>query len=278
MTGTMDRLHADAIRAAMTSSQALRVGRLECIASVDSTNAELLRRGTEQTDLSVLIADTQTAGRGRRGRAWQSPPGANLYLSLYRRSTRQPRELGGLSLAVGVACAEALHALGYFEIRLKWPNDLLARGRKLGGVLIELMPASVVIGLGLNVRMPVAAAGILPHAALAHPCAAAAEVIDQAWTDLATLGATPARNPIAAAVLDHLLPALDLFEADGLEPFRQRWQALDAYADQEVRVQDGMEQFAGRALGIAPDGGLRVQLPQGERVFHSADVSLRPTQ
>lgn len=261
MTATIDRLDADAICAAMTSVQALRVGRLECIASVDSTNAELLRRGTEQTDLSVLIADTQTAGRGRRGRAWHSPPGANLYLSLYRRFTRQPRELGGLSLAVGVACAEALHALGYFEVRLKWPNDLLARGRKLGGVLIELMPASAVIGLGLNVRIPVTTA----------------DTIDQAWTDLATLGATPARNPITAAVLDHVLPALDRFEADGLEPFRQRWEALDAYADQEVRVQDGMELFSGRALGIARDGGLRVHLPQGERVFHSADVSLRPT-
>lgn len=261
MTRRMDQLDADAIRAAMMSSAAARLGGLECIASVDSTHAELLRRGAEQADGSVLIADTQTAGRGRRGRTWQSPPGANLTLSLYRRFTRQPRELGGLSLAVGVACADALHALGHVEVRLKWPNDLLARGCKLGGVLIDLVPGAAVIGLGLNLRMP----------------APAADAIDQAWIDLAALGATPTRNQVAAAVLDQLLPALDRFEADGLEPFRARWQALDAYADQEVRVQDGIEQFAGRSRGIARDGGLRVQLPQGERVFHSADVSLRPT-
>jgi BirA family biotin operon repressor/biotin-[acetyl-CoA-carboxylase] ligase len=251
---------AIAIRAALAPDLARRLGALECIAAIDSTNAELLRRGAAQPDHAVLIADAQTHGRGRRGREWRSPPGANLYLSLFRCLRTAPRALGGLSLAVGIVAAEALHALGAHEVRLKWPNDLLARGRKLGGVLVELAPEAAVIGIGINLAMPPA------HGA----------AIEQPWIDLQTLGMQPTRAQVAAAVLSRLLPALDAFERDGLAPFRARWDALDAFAGAALRLQSGHEFIDGTSLGLADDGGLRVACAQGERVFHSADVSLRP--
>jgi BirA family biotin operon repressor/biotin-[acetyl-CoA-carboxylase] ligase len=219
----------------------------------------LLRRGAAQADRAVLIADAQHAGRGRRGQAWHSPPRANLYLSMHARLHRTPQALAGLSLVVGLATAEALHGLGHREVQVKWPNDLLARGRKLGGVLIELAGDAALIGLGLNLRMP-------PDAATA---------IDQPWIDLATLGGDESRACVAAAVLSAWLDALDLFASEGLAPFLARWETHDALAEREVRVLAGSEQWLGRACGIAADGGLRVRLAHGERVFHSADVSLR---
>lgn len=248
-----------ALRRHLTGPQVARLGAIEWIDAIDSTHAELLRRGPRQPDPAVLIADAQTDGRGRRGRSWLSPPQANLYLSLHARLRRTPRELSGLSLVIGLATAEALQDRGHRDVRVKWPNDLLAHDRKLGGVLIELVGDAACIGLGLNLRMP-------PEAAHA---------IDQPWIDLATLGAGETREEVAAFVLVAWLDALELFVRDGLVPFLARWDALDALAGREVRLFSGNEELHGRACGIAPDGGLRVRLAEGERVFHSADVSLR---
>ena len=129
---SLDARDAMALRVALPAAMVARIGRIDCVAQVDSTNAELLRRGAAQPDLAVLLADAQSAGRGRRGRHWQSPPGANLYASLYWRHRREAQALGGLSVVVGLACAEALQALGIAAVRVKWPNDLIAQGRKLG--------------------------------------------------------------------------------------------------------------------------------------------------
>ena len=255
----MSPLDTASVRAELPFGLVSRIGALDCVAEIDSTNAELLRRGASQPDIAVLVADAQSAGRGRRGRVWQSPPGANLYLSLYWRHRRDPSTLGGLSLVVGLACAEALRELGYADVGLKWPNDLLARGRKLGGVLVELAPGAAVIGLGLNVRMPEAGAA----------------QIDQPWIDLAALGAVLPRAALVAALLRHLVPALDAFAGAGLAPFHARWQALDVFAGARVQALAGEERLEGVALGLATDGGLRLQVGEGERVLHSAEVSLR---
>ena len=257
----MPPLDTASIRAELPGDLMSRIGALDCVATIDSTNAELLRRGASQPDIAVLVADAQSAGRGRRGRVWQSPPGANLYLSLYWRHRRDPLALGGLSLVVGLACAEALRELGYDDVGLKWPNDLLARGCKLGGVLIELAPAAAVIGLGLNVQMPKASAA----------------QIDQPWIDLAALGAVPPREALAAALLRRLLPALDEFATAGLATFHARWHALDVFAGARVHALAGEERFEGVALGLANDGGLRLRVGESERILHSAEVSLRPT-
>jgi BirA family biotin operon repressor/biotin-[acetyl-CoA-carboxylase] ligase len=245
-------LDARVIAAALAPATRVRLRDVDVVAEIDSTNAELMRRAVLDPTPVVLLAETQTAGRGRRGKTWLSPPGDNLYLSL----AWPVRAPAGLSLAVGVACAQALHAAG---VQVKWPNDLVADGRKLGGVLIELAGGIAVIGVGLNVRMP----------------ADAGDAIDQPWTDLARLGIDGDRNAIAARLIDALVAAMLAFEARGFEAFASRWQALDALAGREVRVASGNEIFHGIAAGVAADGGLRVTLERGERVFHSADVSVR---
>jgi BirA family biotin operon repressor/biotin-[acetyl-CoA-carboxylase] ligase len=254
-------MSAVALRRHLSAAAAARLGAVDWLESLDSTNAELLRRGAAQPDFALLVADAQSAGRGRRGRAWHSPPQANLYCSLYLQLPRGARQAAGLSLVVGVAAAEALHALGAQAVRLKWPNDLLARGRKLGGVLVELGGAGAVIGIGINLRMP----------------ADAAADLDQPWTDLAALGVDVPREQVAARLVEALLPRLAAFRDDGLDAgLRARWETLHAHAGCEVRVLDAAQAWHGRALGLAEDGALRVATADGERRVHGGDVSLRP--
>lgn len=239
---------------------------LEVAWSLDSTNSELLRRQTPLQGVSVLLAERQTGGRGRRGRQWISPLAAHVYLSMARNFSGGLARLGGLSLVAGVAAAEALRALGFSSVQLKWPNDLVSDGRKLGGLLVEGGgehggPVRAVLGLGVNVRMP-------PEFAAA---------IDQPWIDLVTLDATLAsRNQVAAALILHLIPALELFDAHGLAPFLPRYERLDALSGQQVEVRGDAFAVAGEYAGIAEDGALCMRTPDGLRQFHAGEVSVRP--
>jgi BirA family biotin operon repressor/biotin-[acetyl-CoA-carboxylase] ligase len=271
----LDLLAGAAIRAALPPSVQRQVAGLQVAWSIDSTNSELLRRpAPEASQTEILLAERQTGGRGRRGRVWASPLAAHLYLSLARSFGGGLARLGGLSLVAGVAVAEALQGLGFSEVRLKWPNDVVIAGpeglRKLGGVLIEgsgehAGPARAVIGLGVNVRMP----------------EAAARGIDQPWCDLAALSresssSLPERNAIAAGVLARLLPALDVFELEGLAPFLPRYAAVDALAGQPVTLHTAAGTQAGTALGVAEDGALRLRLDDGrEQRVHAGEVSVR---
>lgn len=262
----LDLLDAEAIRAGIEPAQRARIAALEVAWHIDSTNSELLRRPAPAEGTAILLAERQSGGRGRRGRAWSSPLAANLYLSLSRQFGGGLARLGGLSLVAGVAAADALHALGFDGVRLKWPNDLLAEGRrKLGGILVEgggehAGPVRAVVGLGINVRMP--------HAA--------AEAIDQPWVDLASIRAqTPPRDAIAAALIGSLLDAFERFDADGLAPFLPRYETYDALRGENVSVLIGDAAHEGVASGIAADGALRVRLADGERTFHSGEVSVR---
>jgi BirA family transcriptional regulator, biotin operon repressor / biotin---[acetyl-CoA-carboxylase] ligase len=281
-----ERLDADAILAALPAAARARVAALEVAAQIDSTNSELLRRRTPADGVAVLFAERQSGGRGRHGRVWASPVGGNLYVSLARRFERDLAALGGLSLAVGIAAAEALHALGANAVRLKWPNDLVivrddrraelaASGesvapvlRKLGGVLIEGGvqdgAARAVIGLGVNLRMPTDAA----------------ETIDQPWTDVhALLGAaTPPRDRVAAAVVASVVEALDAFDADGLAGFLPRYAVLDALYGREIEAEDRGRSIRGVAVGIGPDGALRLRSDDGERILHAGEVRVRAAQ
>ncbi len=261
----VDLLDGDAIFGTLTEAARTEVSSLDVAWSIDSTNSTLLREQTPRHGAVVLLAERQIAGRGRRGRAWTSPLASNLYLSVARYFSGGLARLGGLSLVAGVAVAEALHALGYGDARLKWPNDVLVGARKLGGILIEgggehAGPVRAVTGIGLNVRMPQADV-----------------VIDQPWIDLAAIDfPLPSRNALATTVLSHLLPALETFDRDGLAPFLPGYAALDALAGRRVAVHAGDGVHVGQALGVAGDGALRVALADGERVFHSGDVSVRP--
>lgn len=271
--GAPQRMTLDAARIvdALPASARALLAQLEAVAQIDSTNAELLRRPAPERGVAVLLADRQSAGRGRSGRAWASPPGANLYLSLSRRFACPLAALAPLSLAVGVRTAAALHALGAKAVRLKWPNDLVIAAadgslRKLGGILVEAARdgdgSRAVIGLGLNLRMPVeAAAGI-----------------DQPWCDLAMLlgERLPPRDAVAAAVVAALLPALDAWEREGLQAHAAGFAALDALAGREVHAMLGADALVGTAAGIDAGGALRLRLGDGElRTLHAGEVRVR---
>lgn len=265
LAGPLDLLEAEGIAALLPDSARQRIAALEVAWSLDSTNSELLRRDTPADGAAVLLAEQQTGGRGRRGRQWASPVAANLYLSLARQFSGGLARLGGLSLVAGIAAAEALRGMGLADVGLKWPNDLLASGRKLGGVLVEGGgehggPVRAVIGIGLNVRMPAAFAG----------------GIDQAWVDLAAMtAAVPERNALAANLLSQLLPALDRFDQDGLAPFLPRFQALDVLAGREIAIHGARETRYGIAGGLADDGALRVRIEGQWQAVHAGEVSVR---
>ena len=265
----LELLDEDDIRARLPPALGVEIAALEVAWTLDSTNSELLRRPPPARGVAVLLAERQTGGRGRRGRGWSSPLAANLYLSLSRAFSGGLARLPGLSLVAGVASAEALHALGFSGVRLKWPNDLVVDDglalRKLGGLLVEgggenAGPARAVIGLGLNVRMP--------------PAFGAA--IDQPWVDLAMLApVVPSRNAVVASLLAHWIPALAQFDADGLAPFLARYTRFDALAGRAIALHaDGIARPA-HALGLADDGALRVRIEGREQRVHSGEVSVR---
>ena len=270
-----DALNAASLRTMLPAMTQTRLAALDIVDRIDSTNSELLRRQTATSGIDALFAEQQTGGRGRHGRLWASPPGSNLYLSLARRFDGGLARLGGLSLVVGIATADALHALGAHAVRVKWPNDLVIDDgdslRKIGGVLIEGGMqdgrSRAVIGLGLNVRMP----------------EDAADAIDQPWTDLyAVLGDTlPSRTAIAAAVLAALADAIDRFDTEGIAPFLARFDALDALRDADVVTTIGGVAHVGVAAGLAEDGALRLRAATGEILLRAGEVSVRkrmPTQ
>ncbi len=263
LVAPLDLLDASCIHAELPADVAARLDALEVAWDIDSTNAELLRRPAS-SGVQVLLAERQSAGRGRRGRRWASPLAAHLYVSLQRRFDGGVAALTGLSIAVGVAAAEALHALGFIDVGLKWPNDLLVKDRKLGGILIEFggEDAGVVravIGIGINVRMPESAAA----------------GIDQPWIDLQQLGVDlPSRNALAAAMIGAQVAALEQFSEAGIAPFLPRWRALDALRDRAIDVIAGAHREQGIAIGIRDSGALRVRHANGERDYHSAEISV----
>ena len=241
---------------------------LEILPSVGSTNAHLMRRYDCADPARVaVLAEHQTAGRGRRGRAWESPFGANLYLSLRWQFQLPAAALGLLSLAVASEVAAVLEAEGLSGHGVKWPNDILWGDRKLGGLLLELAgeqqgPCGVVIGLGLNWKMPSAAAGR----------------IDQPWVDLVSaLGhESGGRSHMAGRMLSALVSACSRFENGGFEGFRAQWARFDAVSGRPVRVHLGEHVHQGQARGIDEEGRLEVETGQGVERFASGEVSIRP--
>jgi BirA family transcriptional regulator, biotin operon repressor / biotin---[acetyl-CoA-carboxylase] ligase len=248
-----------------------QVRSLEVAWTVGSTNTELLSRANPPNGSSeVLLAEYQTAGRGRRGRAWLAPPGGAICLSLSWTFRDVPADLGALGLVIGVCELRALHELGVTGAKLKWPNDVLVDERKLGGILLELRaesggPACVVIGIGLNV-------------ALGAPLLAKIAETGIAATDLVTAGLLePSRNAVAGALVDSCVRGLLEFERDGLRPFVENWRDADALQGKMVDVRGAVgEVTRGLARGVDLHGALLVETAdEGLKKFVSGDVSVR---
>ncbi len=251
-------LDADAIEAHLGPDAR---GTVEVCWDLDSTSSELARRRHAAADLSVVLAERQTAGRGRIGRSWTSPPALNLSLSCLKRFARGLAELPGLSLAVGVMLANALEDLGIHDVSLKWPNDLIARDAKLAGVLVEVAganrgPATAIIGVGINVRLPPET-----RACIGRP------VIDLA--DLAA-GMAPDRNALAARVVVRLREGLARFGVNGFGAFIDDFARRDWLRGKSVRIDAARGAVAGVVAGVDRDGSLRVRTADGEIGIDSA--------
>lgn len=239
-----------------------------CLGSTNTYLMELAKTGAPAG--RVCLAEHQDQGRGRHGRTWVSPFGRGVLLSVLWRYSFGLAGLAGLSLAAGAAVAIALRSVGVTDIALKWPNDLLWRGRKLAGLLLEAAgeahgPSHVVVGLGLNL----------------HLSPRQAAEIDQPWADLATAlgpcgrGARLERNRLAAIFSEALLVALDRFGREGLVPFLPIWETCDPHRGQPVDIVLGPRMVHGIHAGITADGALRVLTESGEETFQAGEVTLR---
>jgi BirA family biotin operon repressor/biotin-[acetyl-CoA-carboxylase] ligase len=257
-------LQCDPILAALGSAPKLTV---EVVDTIDSTNSELLRRATRQSvHRHALIAERQTAGRGRRGRSWTAVAGGSLAFSLGWRFEQGAGQLSGVTLAAGLAVAQALDAMGIHGIELKWPNDLVHRQAKLGGVLVELEgdalgPSVAIVGVGLNVELPEAS-----RRAIEQPVTDLASVLGHAEID---------RHRLLGAMLGELARVLEAFASHGFEPWRAEWQRRHALQRRRVQVllPDG-DIARGEVIGVDADGALVLD-SAGQRLrFISGEVSL----
>ncbi len=230
----------------------------------DSTNSRLSEM-TPSANWRVAIAEYQTQGRGRRGREWKNRLGQSINLSLSREISLEV--LGPLSLVVGVGVVDALMTLGVQGIGLKWPNDLVVQGSKLGGILVETQVSSgeqvyVVMGIGINYDL----SGFDRNS------------VDWAVTDVLECLSelTHSRLSVTTVVLESVMSTVDEYLRVGFDPFVSRWQGLDSYAGKNVRVCQGQQVFYGIAQGVDHQGGLKLKLADGSvREFLAGDVSLR---
>lgn len=222
---------------------------------------------------SLLTAEWQAQGRGRRGRDWHAGLGGGLMFSYLWRSGRPAAQLSGLSLAVGVALVNGLRAMGLTRAQVKWPNDIQVGGAKLAGVLIELAadkfasdvlgPSTAVIGIGINVS----GGEDLTH------------LVGQAVTDLHTHLGPVDRNDLLLRLISALDADLARFERDGFAAFRDAWHACHAHQGQPVCIQIGQgEAVSGLARGVDAQGALLLETSAGLCTFHSGEVSLRAAQ
>jgi BirA family biotin operon repressor/biotin-[acetyl-CoA-carboxylase] ligase len=261
-------LSNEAIRANMAGLAASEL-RIEVEQEIDSTNAALKRRAvSEDIHGLALFAEAQTAGRGRLGRPWVSPPQSNIYMSLGWRTDLEPLELAGLSLAVGCAIAEGLEGDLALDLKLKWPNDLYLGGKKCGGVLIDLVQSAnqdwlIVVGVGLNVAMS----------------DLGSDGIDQPWTDLGSHANAPlVRNELAGRLLGVLVPLLSNWQLGSFSQWQACWARRDLMAGHQISVQQGGHSISGRAEGVDLSGALQVATRDGLIVVQSGEASMLRSQ
>ena len=238
---------------------------LEIHRVTQSTNDVVMQRLVESQSTTILCAaEMQTAGKGRRGRRWISPFGRNVYLTYGRFIGRELSELGGLSLVVGMVVVDVLRAMGLERVGLKWPNDILLGGGKLGGILVELRASDtggigLVVGVGLNLALNV-------KESLS---------IDQPWSAISSQLEMP-RNILLGALGGRIVNAIQTFEDVGFDSFAEKWGEYNLYTGQQVNVIRGSETISGIDSGVDHQGNLLLRTGAGLEVHNSGEVSVRP--
>lgn len=262
--GGLDLLDLEKIVARVHSSLPLK---FNLFPQIDSTNSYLMRH--ENPALQVCLAESQSSGRGRRGRVWVSPFAQNIYCSIGWGFEGGVAALEGLSLAVGLVIVRALQRYGITGLELKWPNDVLYQEQKLAGVLIEIAgdPAGycqVVVGVGINVAMG----------------DDQKNMISQPWTDIRSILAQQtlpyiSRNQLVATLIDEMVLVLDGYERAGFSSYCAEWQSLNAHAGQMVELRNGNIVCSGICVGVDEVGALVLETAQGREMFHGGEISLR---
>ena len=262
-----DRLDEALIRERLARSTRDRLSGLRVFDSIDSTNRWLCEQRAPLPEMiDVAIADFQTAGRGRRGRHWQIPPGHGLCLSVGMSIRQPPSRIAAFTLAIGLAVSRALEGLGVSGVRLKWPNDLVLDDGKLGGILCEMVSATervchVVAGIGINVRLPPGfSPGVQPT--WGRGAVSIADVC----------GPPPARNSLAAAIIGEIPTAVTSYESRGFSPFMEAWGSRDWLTGNEIVLSTEAEKVRGRAAGVDETGALLVESAGQTRSFVAGEV------
>ncbi|MFT6389579.1 MAG: BirA family biotin operon repressor/biotin-[acetyl-CoA-carboxylase] ligase [Cellvibrionaceae bacterium] len=260
----IDLLDQQLIYSALSSGVGRYIDDLDVLFAVDSTNDHALKKSLSLREgkAYVCFAEYQRKGRGRRGRQWVSPLACNIYCSFSWQFEEGAAVLEGLSLAVGVAVARVVERLAVGSVSLKWPNDILLEGKKLGGVLLEMTgdPAGrcqVVIGVGINVGMP------------------EEQKIDQPWIALGPLISGVSRVQLAADITSQIVSLLSSYAKEGFAVYIAEWQALDAFLGRRVRVVSGSQETIGVACGVAGNGALLLEVDGIQQPFYAGELSLR---
>jgi len=259
----VELLEVDDILAHIGSSEHSAID-LEVFSSLDSTNAHLAGKDQISEKLGVAVAETQPLGQGRRGRHWMSTPYRNLMLSLSHVYQAWPQNPSGLSLAFSVSVHNALISLGVHQAGLKWPNDIVANGRKLGGLLVSASGEAdgelkVIMGVGLNLD--------LYKEDRKH--------IDQPAVDLKELGCRVSRNQLVAEIIINTQEMLKLYPQAGFAPFANYWNQNACFINEQVMLFDGSDEYRGELLGVDQDGQLQLNSAKGILKFNTSELSLR---
>lgn len=263
---TVDILDEEQTLAHLPDRMRRRIGSVDWFDRVDSTSDQLLRHLAGAKDrAAICIAESQSAGRGRRGRSWVSPFGCNLYFSVAYPFAAGVSRLIGLTPALGVALARTLTDMGVAGIQVKWPNDLLLEQRKAAGILVDIRgdaagPCWAIVGIGVNLAMP----------------GAAGRTVDQPWANIAPrLAPGVTRTECLGRLLCGVLGSLETVDTRGADPYLTDWSRFDALRDKQVIVDVDGEAITGVAKGIAGNGMLRVVTHAGERLIMAGEVSVR---
>lgn len=279
LDSNVEVLEASAVKANLSAAAAGWLQQLDVHTALGSTNGYLMDKAQQGSiDGWICLAEVQTQGRGRRGRRWMSPFAQNLAMSLGITVGASPATLGGLSLAVGLAAVDCLGSLGVQDVQLKWPNDLLLEGGKLGGILLELVSrkvsgkvsgtvantdsatgAQVVVGIGLNLELP----------------EAVRQEVDQVVADLSSHGYLLSRNVLAGRLASSIVDYVRQFERTGFAPMREVFDMHHRYHGRCCRIVSVTDEVVGVVTGVSDTGALILETAAGPRSFVSGEVSLR---